>query len=89
MNRLWQIIGNLLENAIKHTSALNRKIKLRTEILSDKIRIIISDNRAGIAKENLEKIFDQFVTLTTDFYVGGTGVGLYISRKIAEAHRVL
>lgn len=85
-DRLRQIIGNLLENAINHTSRLTRKISLTTEIHSDKVRIILSDNGAGIAKENLEKIFEQFVTIPTDFYVGGTGVGLYISRKIAEAH---
>lgn len=86
-DRLKQIIGNLLENAVNHTPGLTRRISLTTEFLSEKIRIILSDNGAGIAKENLEKIFEQFITILTDYYVGGTGVGLYISRKIAEAHQ--
>ena len=41
---------------------------------------------AGIAPKNLEIIFDQFVTIPTEYSTTGTGIGLYLCRKIIEAH---
>ena len=84
--RLKQVFDNILDNAIKHTSKNQRKIKVEYEILTDHIRFQVSDNGAGIAPENLERIFDQFVSITTEYSTGGTGIGLYICRKIVETH---
>ena len=46
----------------------------------------VKDNGAGIAAENLEQIFDQFVSFGTDYSAIGTGVGLYLSKLIMQAH---
>ncbi|UCG04722.1 MAG: HAMP domain-containing histidine kinase [Candidatus Heimdallarchaeota archaeon] len=46
----------------------------------------ISDNGSGIEEKNLELIFNQFVTFPTSYRKAGTGIGLYLSRKIVEAH---
>lgn len=85
-SRLQQIIDYLIENAIRNSSDEKRKIKCLIEIISDKIRIIIEDNGAGIHSSNIKSIFEQFISTPTKYYAGGTGIGLYISRKIAQAH---
>ncbi|MFX1518120.1 MAG: sensor histidine kinase, partial [Promethearchaeota archaeon] len=43
-------------------------------------------NGAGIASEHLETIFEQFITIPTDYTATGTGIGLYLSREIIKAH---
>ncbi|UCG04610.1 MAG: sensor histidine kinase [Candidatus Heimdallarchaeota archaeon] len=52
----------------------------------DKVRIFITDNGAGIASEHLKAIFEQFITIPTDYTAIGTGIGLYLSREIIKAH---
>jgi PAS domain S-box-containing protein len=84
-DRVEQILMNLIDNAIKHTPEDNQQISLETEIIEDVIQIKIVDNGCGIAIENLEIIFDQFVSLPTQYSVKGTGIGLYVSRLFAEA----
>ena len=46
----------------------------------------IIDNGAGIEEENLEIIFDKFVSFTSKYNVIGTGIGLFLSREIITAH---
>ncbi|MFX1285949.1 MAG: PAS domain S-box protein [Promethearchaeota archaeon] len=84
--RLQQVLENLIDNAIKHTSKEHRKIIVTVEVFLNEIRINIEDNGAGINTEHLEAIFDQFVSFDTEYAAGGTGIGLYLSRKIMEAH---
>ncbi len=84
--RLNQVLVNLLENAIKQTSADLRQITITTEIRSSVISICVTDNGAGIATEDLGRIFDQFISIQTVHSIGGSGLGLYISNEIIEAH---
>ena len=51
------------------------------------VSISIADNGAGIAEEDLEKIFAPFFSIPTDYHAQGTGIGLYLSREIVEAHQ--
>jgi two-component system phosphate regulon sensor histidine kinase PhoR len=80
------VLDNLIENAIKHTSKDNREIIIRTEILPSTVQISVTDNGAGISSENIEKIFEQFVSVPSKYSVIGTGIGLYISQQTMFAH---
>ncbi|MFX0181745.1 MAG: ATP-binding protein [Candidatus Hodarchaeota archaeon] len=85
-DRLQQVFDNILSNAIDNTSNEDRKIVVVSEIYNDLVKVIISDNGAGIAQENLEKIFEQFQTFDTKYSSKGTGIGLYIAKEIMKAH---
>ncbi len=88
--RLKQILLNIINNAIKFTSNGYIKItttgKLNVNRHTADIKIKISDTGKGIENEALEKIFEAFKqqddSITKEF--GGTGLGLTISRRLAE-----
>ena len=50
------------------------------------MKVDIVDNGAGIESKDLEIIFDQFVTIETEYSTQGTGIGLYLSREIMKSH---
>jgi nitrogen-specific signal transduction histidine kinase/CheY-like chemotaxis protein/HPt (histidine-containing phosphotransfer) domain-containing protein len=86
--RFKQILNNLLSNAIKFTDAGQVELKVIAE-KAEKIQLIkfeISDTGIGIAKESQQLIFDDFIQLETDLdkKAGGTGLGLYIVKKLVE-----
>lgn len=83
--RIYQVISNLLKNALKFTP--NGKITItleKTEEKNDKkfILVRIKDDGKGIDPQVLPRLFTKFVTKSES----GTGLGLYISKNIIEAH---
>lgn len=81
--RLRQILLNLLSNAIKF--GRGKPIKVRARRTEDGgIEIEVRDEGEGIAAADLEKIFDEFVQLGKTQLTEGTGLGLPISRRLAE-----
>ncbi|MFX0174222.1 MAG: PAS domain S-box protein [Candidatus Hodarchaeota archaeon] len=84
--RLQQVFDNIIDNAIKHTNKDSRRIKVSSEMFPDRVSITITDNGAGIAQKDLETIFEQFVSIPTEYSSSGTGIGLYLCRKILAAH---
>ncbi|MHA2244207.1 MAG: PAS domain-containing sensor histidine kinase [Candidatus Hodarchaeales archaeon] len=85
IDRIRQVLDNLLDNANKNTPEDGR-IVLTPTVLSNTIQIAISDTGVGIGSNDLERIFEQFVSITTEQASGGTGIGLYVSRIICESH---
>lgn len=83
--RIMQILFNLLGNAIKFT--YQGSIKISYTVKTDFLEISIEDSGIGIPKNKLENIFDIYeqVEGISEKY-GGTGLGLYITRKIVELH---
>jgi signal transduction histidine kinase len=77
---------NLIDNAVKHTTKDNRRIIVEMKTETDSVQLFINDNGSGIRSEDLEVIFDKYVSIPTDNTVVGTGLGLYISREILKAH---
>jgi signal transduction histidine kinase len=85
-DRLNQVLDNVITNSIKNTNPQSREIKVDIKRISQSITITISDNGAGIDPKNLNIIFEQFVSIPTEYSVRSMGIGLFISRKIIEAH---
>jgi two-component system, OmpR family, sensor histidine kinase VicK len=79
--RLYQVIANLLGNAIKFTQEGDISIGARIEDGSD-IVVSVKDTGKGIESHILPRLFTKFATMSNS----GTGLGLYISRSIIEAH---
>lgn len=83
---LQQVLDNIIGNAIQQTHKEKRRIMVTSEIHPNHVTIAVSDNGAGFAATDLETIFEQFVTIPTEYATMGTGIGLYLCRKIIEAH---
>jgi signal transduction histidine kinase len=83
--RINQVIDNLLTNAIKFTEEGTVSISItckRGKNHTDTIIVRIKDNGTGIHPEILPRLFSKFVTRSNM----GTGLGLFISKNIVEAH---
>ncbi len=88
--RIYEVIINLLINAIKYTPP-NGKITIKSEIEKNSIIISIKDNGIGFTEDKKMLIFRQFGKIERygqgwDLGIEGTGLGLYISKKIIEMH---
>ena len=79
--RLYQVIANLLNNAIKFTREGTISINVEDKENSQ-VTISVKDTGAGISPEIAPRLFTKFVT-TSD---AGTGLGLYLSKSIVDAH---
>lgn len=86
IERLTQVFSNLVENAIKFT--ITGEINIRGKMENEKVHIQISDTGIGIPQDKLEKIFARFYQVDSSNVrkYGGTGLGLWISKNIIEAH---
>jgi signal transduction histidine kinase len=85
--RMRQVMINLVNNAIKFTD--KGKIAIRAEGLDvDKVMITVKDTGIGIPIDKLESIFQEFTQVdnSSTRKVGGTGLGLPISRRLVEMH---
>lgn len=86
-SRLHQIMANLLGNAIKFTPAKGQ-VAVRLKAAGPFWRIEIQDSGPGVAEAERGKLFLRFSQLDMGDTrtVGGTGLGLYISKALTEAH---
>jgi CheY-like chemotaxis protein len=83
--RTQQILLNLLSNAIKYNTP-GGLVTLSSGVIGDKVRIYVADTGIGIAKNYLEKLFQPFERLgAAQTGVEGTGLGLALSKGLAEA----
>ena len=79
--RVTQVISNLLRNAISFTEG-GGLISITADTKNDQVVISIRDRGSGISPEIYPKLFTKFVTKSEK----GTGLGLFISKSIIEAH---
>ncbi|MEP4035883.1 PAS domain S-box protein [Pseudophaeobacter sp.] len=84
---LQQALLNLIGNAIKFTRDGAVLVDVQLNALEGQIEFHVSDTGEGIAKSDLNRIFEDFITLDSSYGRGseGTGLGLAITRRIVEA----
>ncbi|HVA91897.1 MAG TPA: HAMP domain-containing sensor histidine kinase, partial [Chloroflexota bacterium] len=84
--RAIQVITNLLDNAVKYSN-IGAPVHLRWTAHRTTVRISIRDHGPGISKEDMPRLFQRFTTLGHPPRPGqvGTGIGLYICKKLVEA----
>jgi signal transduction histidine kinase len=91
--RMGQVLGNLLDNALRHTTT-GGIVTVSCRAVGQWVHVDVSDTGDGIAAEHLEHVFDRFYRAdparrtagSTSGSRGGSGIGLTISRAIVEAH---
>jgi CheY-like chemotaxis protein len=83
-NRLTQVFSNLISNALKHTSS--GKIAYGYKVIDEgqMIEMFVSDTGSGIEKEDLEHIFETYVSRDADTNQNGYGLGLPLCKIIVE-----
>lgn len=86
-DRLRQVIGNLVSNALRYTPA-GGSVTLRAWEQGAQVRITVSDTGPGIAPEDQVHLFDRFyrADAARDRATGGSGLGLAIARALVQAH---
>ncbi|MDQ3976092.1 MAG: HAMP domain-containing histidine kinase, partial [Thermoproteota archaeon] len=83
--RVGRVISNLLNNAIKFTASgeiIISTTQTKHNYGSEKIQVSIKDTGTGLSPAILPKLFSKFVSTDS----GGTGLGLFVSKNIVEAH---
>lgn len=89
--KIEQVITNLLNNAIKYTPP-NGSIEVKVKENGMQFIISIKDNGIGLKKEDLNNLFKKYSIIKPnherkeDIFMEGTGLGLYLSKKIVELH---
>ena len=85
--RINQVIHNLLDNSLKFTYsgtiAITAEMKKENENVNDEVVVWVKDTGTGIDSQMFPRLFSKFATKSE---VGGTGLGLFISKSIVEAH---
>jgi two-component system, OmpR family, sensor histidine kinase VicK len=80
--RLVQVISNLMNNAIKFTVKGTITVRTKKKEENDEIIVSIKDTGSGIDPEMMARLFSKFATKSQT----GTGLGLFVSQNIVEAH---
>ncbi|HET8884221.1 MAG TPA: ATP-binding protein [Candidatus Saccharimonadales bacterium] len=83
-DHLREVIGNLVENAIKYTPKGDVTVDITGD--NDHVTISVADSGIGIPKEDQAHLFQKFyrVDNTATREIGGTGLGLYLCRRLTE-----
>ncbi|WP_054246301.1 sensor histidine kinase [Rhodococcus opacus] len=85
--RLGQVLGNLLDNALRHTPRGGR-VEVTAQQRPELLVIEVTDTGDGISAEHLPHLFERFyrVDAARDREHGGAGIGLAIAKALVEAH---
>lgn len=83
--RIQRVLTNLIGNALKFTPA-GGTIRVAVRREANGARVEVADTGAGIAPEDLPRLFERFSQLEAGKQKGGTGLGLSICKALVEAH---
>ena len=82
--RVLQVLLNLVGNAIRYAPD-NSQVWIRLEDAGSRARLIVADQGPGLSEDQQTKVFEKFERLGRSGEDGGSGLGLYISRRLARA----
>lgn len=88
--KIRQVVYNLVDNAMKYNKPGGFvKVFLSKDADAKKIILKVQDSGIGMSRKSLDKIFEKFIRGQngSSIYTEGTGLGLYVAREIAKAHR--
>ncbi len=85
--RMFQLVENLVSNAIKFTPE-GGEVRVSVTPVNGVVRLEVADTGIGIASGEQQRLFERFFRASTasEHQIPGTGLGLYITRAIVEAH---
>jgi signal transduction histidine kinase len=83
--RIAQIVGNLVSNALKYGMAGSR-IGVSLAVVGAEARLRVEDHGVGVPPDEQDRIFEPYYRSSRTRSVSGTGLGLHISRLLAERH---
>jgi signal transduction histidine kinase len=83
-DRLMMVVTNLLSNAIKYGA--NHPVEITVSAEGERARLEVKDGGIGISADDQQRIFGRFERAVPSRHYGGFGLGLWISRKVVEAH---
>lgn len=88
VNRLDQVLSNLVDNAIKYGRTEGRVVVGGTKLADGNLEIFVRDDGPGIPAEALDRVFERFyrVDKARSRDQGGTGLGLSIVKHLVQAH---
>jgi PAS domain S-box-containing protein len=87
VGRVETVLANLVDNAIKY-SPDGGSVRCRIGTEAGRVFVSVQDEGIGIAREAIGQLFSRFGRIVTpqNAHIGGTGLGLYLSREIARRH---
>ncbi len=87
-NRLEQVLGNLLDNALKYGGGEGTVRVGAKPVGTDQVEVVVQDDGPGIPADSLERVFERFyrVEKARSRELGGTGLGLSIVKHIVQSH---
>jgi signal transduction histidine kinase len=80
---LYNIIDNAIEACIESTLTQAHRIDFLVHISKDQVKFIVQDTGGGMSQEKVGTVFDLFYSTKGK---RGTGIGLYVTRKIVQKH---
>jgi signal transduction histidine kinase len=82
--RLEQALGHLLSNALRFGAG--RPVDVTLEADDERLRLAVADEGGGVDPDDEERIFGRFERAASWRHYGGLGLGLFLTRRIADAH---
>lgn len=86
LQKLQQIINNLISNAIKYGREEGPRVEVKCDCEEHRLVVSVTDNGVGIAEEDQQKLFAQFQRVGDTQHLPGTGLGLWLSNLLVQAH---
>ncbi|XKT75004.1 MAG: ATP-binding protein [Patescibacteria group bacterium UBA2103] len=87
IGKIKQVIANLVDNSIKYTP--QGSVTVKATMFEGKARVTVADTGIGIAKEDIDNLFNKFIRArgANKINTSGTGLGLYVAKQMVEAHK--